>query len=368
MKLGLIVPLLLSLAATCALSACSSSSGAPGGRNGANDAGTNDASNAPDASDDAAATLAPAWTKSADTPKSEGRWGMPITYVPDQKRFVGFGGDTAAAVAETWAFAPADATWTKIADSNSPPPRNCHCAAHLPDQNALLLVGGRDDTGPLAPGAWTLDFATNAWTAVTGAVPPGVIGCMAAYMPSVKKAFVFGGGDARAINSDTWSYDPVARAFTKLATPTSPPARADGHAVYDPGDGGRMLLFSGAVVEYPKGVQVDDLWAFDGTTWKALPQAGAWPKGRRVAANAFDAVHRRWFFFGGTLDPQDLKDLWSLDATTGTWTQYADDTAPSARGFTSAGYDPVRDSFFVFGGLQQIRFNQLKDGFELKLR
>ena len=327
----------------------------------ANDAGTSDADTT---GDDASTTMPGAtWAATSPTPNNVVRWGMPWAYVAWQKRFVGFGGNANAAAAETWAFTPADAKWTKIADTNAPAPRYCHCNVALPDQNQLLVIGGRDDSGPLAAGAWTLDLATNAWTAITGPDPSGVIGCMAAYMENQKRAIVFGGG-SNSLSHDTMSYDPVARAFTLLSPATSPPGRMDGMAAYDPGDGGRMLMFGG---EYGIGAPTDDLWAFDGSDWKKLTPNGAAPGKRRVPGQAFDAKRRRWFVFGGTIDTKDLKDVWVLDAATLTWTQLPDDAAPKARGFTSTGYDPASDSYFVFGGLTQPSSFPMRDGWQVKL-
>jgi len=336
---------------------CSSSSSSSAPAQG--DAGTSgDDASAEDASVDPIT-----WTVSSPTPLGVARWGMPMAYVPPQKRFVGFGGDTNAAVSETFAFTPADGKWTAIADTNAPPPRYCHCLAYLPDQNQLLLVGGRDESGPLPAGAWTLDLATSAWTPVMGTVPDGVIGCMAAYMENQKRAIVFGGGSTR-LAYDTFAYDPALRTFTKLAPKTVPTGRMDGMAVYDPGDGGRMLMFGG---ELGVGAPLDDLWSFDGADWKKLAPSGATPPKRRVPAHAFDARRRRWFLFGGTVDTKDLKDVWVFDAATLTWTQLPDDTAPKARGFASSGYDPVSDSFFVFGGLLQPSDVAMKDGWQVKL-
>jgi hypothetical protein len=353
----------LTLSIALLATACGSSS-SPAAAQLAPDAGGGDdsGSSGDDAGDDASTPTA-TFTASGSMPGNIGRFGMPMVYAASQKRFVGFGGETSQPVAETWAFTPADGMWTKIADTNAPPGRFCHCSAYLPDQNQLLLVGGRDDNGPLAPAAWTLDLVTNAWTAVAGAVPKGTIGCQTAYMDNLKKAVVFGGYSDQ-LYADTWTYDPVARAFTKLTPATSPPGRGDGMAVYDPGDGGRVLMFGGT---QNIDLELDDLWSFDGTTWTKITPAGAAPSKRRVVSFAFDTQRRTLFVYGGTVDTKDLMDVWTLDAATLTWTMLLDRAPARARGFTSTGYDPVSDTYFVFGGLQQPLNNLLKDGWQVKL-
>jgi hypothetical protein len=297
---------------------------------------------------------------------------MPIVRDAATKTFVGFAGSGTyleGAKQDAWSFSPASGAWTKIAaDNGAPAPRYCHCVALLPDQHQLLVVGGRDTNGALAPNGWTLDLATNAWTQVQGDAPPGVVGCHATWMPNVKRAIVFGGEGPRGLSPDTWAYDPSARAFTKLAPAASPPARRDGAAAYDPG--GRMLLWSGSTIVYPPEAakQLDDLWAFDGTTWTELHPDGARPPPRRVPAVAFDPAHRKWLVVGGTVETKDLGDVWTLDVATLTWTQYADDKAPSARGFASGEYDPDGDAYYVFGGFTQPAQEEKRDAYRLELR
>jgi hypothetical protein len=334
------------------------------------------AMSAPDLGSDPAAITASWSTFAAGVPLQKPRWGMPVVQVPAERRFIGFGGTlypNGGAVAETWSLSMRDQSWSSIVDAIDPPPaRYCHCLAYLPEQNEVLLVGGRNDEGPLAPAAWTLNIATGTWLAVSGPdLPPGVIGCHVAYLAGAGKAYVFGGGGAGGLSSDTHVYDPIARTFTRLQPAVHPPARMDGAAAFDPGDGGRMLVFGGAISvdpSHPK--HLDDLWAFDGTAWTQL-DPGARPPARRVPAAAFDPTHRAWMIFGGTIETDDLADLWRFDAAAGTFTQLSPtmgDGAPPARGFASAGYDPIEDGYVIVGGLDQVFLRGLSDGWLLHLR
>ena len=354
---------------TAAAIGCSSSSSpatAPDSR--AGDDGGSAGDDAGSAGDEASASPpTPTWTAFGSR-GADSRWGAPLVYVSSQKSFFAFGGEGPSA-AEDGAFllSMASGSWTKIADSNAPAPRYCGCAAYLPDQNQVLVVGGRDDDGPLPAFASTLDLATGAWTPVSGPVTNGVIGCAAAYLPRIGRAVVFGGGSSSFL-SETWAYDPAGRAFTKLAPSASPPPRADAVAAYDPGDGGRMLLFAGTQDEVTSAHHLNDLWAFDGTSWTQLHPTGGPPPGRRVAAAGFDAARRRWVVFGGTVESMDYADLWMLDVAAMTWTKLPSDGAPNARGFASAGYDPSTDSYVVVGGLAQPSLTAFSDGYRLTLR
>ncbi|MGH7294600.1 MAG: Kelch repeat-containing protein [Polyangiaceae bacterium] len=390
MKLGLITFLTVSGwagwaawagCAGCVAGCSSSAKGAAGGDGGGGDGGGagDDAGPGADAAgtdageggagDDASQGTTPTWTAFASR-GSDSRWGVPLAYAGKEGAFLAFGGSqypTVIAAPGTFSLSMSTGQWTQLTDVTPPAPRYCGCATYLPDRDQVLLIGGQDGA-PMTPAAFTLDLATSAWTAVSGAVPAGAIGCMTAYMPGIGKAVVFGGLSSTAMTSDTWLYDPVAATFTKAAPATHPPARADGIAAYDPGDGGRMLLFAGTSNEVDATGHMNDLWAFDGTSWTQLQPSGGPPSVRRVPAGGFDAQRRRWVVFGGTDETADRGDLWLLDVASLTWTQLDAAGTPPARGFASAGYDPGTDSYVVVGGLAQPSDQTLSDGWKLELR
>jgi len=346
---------------------CSSSSGS--GAQATQDAGTggDDGSGA-----DADSAVTPTWTAFASR-GGDSRWGVPVAYESSGGRFVAFGGSEVSGVVGmpaapgTYALQPTDGTWAQLTDTSEPSPRYCGCATYLPDQHQVLLVGGQAGNGPLPPGAWTLDVATGAWTAVTGTLPTGTIGCAAAYVPDLGRAFVFGGLGLTGMLSVTWAYDPAKATFSVVPVTGAPSARADAIAAYDPGEGGRMLLFAGTSDEVDDKGHDDDLWSFDGTAWTELHPTGGPPSVRRVPAGGFDPARRRWIVFGGTIETEDRGDLWLLDVPSLTWTQLQATGGPSPRGFASAGYSPATDSYFVVGGLHQPEGTMLTDGWKLTL-
>ena len=345
---------------------CGSSSG--GGAQPPDAGGQDDASGG-----DADDGTTPTWTAFASR-GSDSRWGVPLAYASKEGTFIAFAGSQFSgtggtpAAAGTYSLSVSGGAWTKLDDVNPPSPRYCGCTTYLPDQDQVLLVGGQAGDGPLPPGAWTLDMATSTWTTLAGTLPTGTIGCATQYMPGLGKAFVFGGLSATAMVAVTWAYNPVAATFTVVPTTGAPTPRADMITAYDPGDGGRILLFAGTSDEVDSTGHDNDLWSFDGTSWTQLHPTGGPPSVRRVAAGGFDPVRRRWVVFGGTDETVDRGDLWLLDVASLTWTQLPGDGAPSARGFASAGYDPSTDSYVVIGGFTQPQDLMMKDGWKLELR
>jgi hypothetical protein len=146
----------------------------------------------------------------------------------------------------------------------------------------------------------------------------------------------------------------------------------DGALAYDPGDAStppRMLLFGGNQRIIPTARELNDLWAFDGTDWLELSPPGDAPQGRRVVAHGFDEAHRRWTVFGGTIETDDLGDLWTYDAARGSWTLWqSDGDRPQARGFASATFDPIDGALWLFGGYDQPDDRALADGWTVTIR
>jgi hypothetical protein len=311
----------------------------------------------------------PAWSAYASR-GTDSRWGVPLAYSTKSSTFLGFGGSQypAADTGGMFSLSMTTGTWTKLTDSNEPTPGYCSCTTYLPDQDQVLLLAGLGDSGPLPAGAWIYDVKSGAWSAIAGTVPGAGIGCAATYMPAMHEAIVFGGvGETTGYSAETWAYDPVAKSFAKLSPATSPPARADSIATYDPGDGGRMLVFAGTQDEQTSANHRNDLWAFDGTTWTELHPTGGPPPPRRVPAGGFDPTTRRWVVFGGTIETMDYGDLWLLDVNAMTWTQLSGNGAPPVRGFASSGFDPGTGAWFVVGGLQMQGGVTLTDGWKLQL-
>src|SRR5258706_2840164 len=98
----------------------------------------------PGSTPDLATPPKPVFTPSVSMPSENPRWGMPLVHLPDERRFVGFGGSLSPkgdVAADSWAFSMGDHSWTHLVDSSAPPPRYCHCLAYLPAKNEVLLVG-----------------------------------------------------------------------------------------------------------------------------------------------------------------------------------------------------------------------------------
>lgn len=140
-----------------------------------------------------------------------------------------------------------------------------------------------------------------------------------------------------------WSALPaLSTARTQFVTP---PKRAHHALVYD-GQRQRVLLTGGNVpIDGGKAnSSFNDLWAFDGMHWAALPSSGVEVWGMRLA---FDSRRQRVVSFGGISNRRAISDLRLLEKDM--WTTLAQHSEmPAAEaGFV---YDSRRDRFVAFGG------------------
>jgi Kelch motif protein len=125
----------------------------------------------------------------------------------------------------------------------------------------------------------------------------------------------------------------------------APPKRAHHALVYD-GQRQRVLLTGGNVpiAGGESHTSFNDLWAFDGMRWAALPSSGVEVWGMRLA---FDSRRRRVVSFGGISNRRAISEVRVLENDV--WTalgQHGEMPAAEA-GFV---YDSRRDRFIAFGG------------------
>lgn len=263
----------------------------------------------PDAAADSGATLPPGPrpTKRSDV---QGAWD------PATSSFVIFGGDDgpivnqrpmAAFRDDTWLFVAGEG-WVEI-EGAGPSPRARYATAYGDGQ--LFLFGGRyRDTG--AMGDYTL-------------------------------------------YADLWAFDFETREWSQLDDGTGPAARYFATAAYDEGSGTLYVAGGGTNANALRPEAPQDLWAWDGATWREIPTSGAAPSSRLFEAWAHDTSRGQLVAFGGQVGDffsPAFDELFALDLETGAWTQLDAGGAggPSGRFNAMMAYDPEGDRYLMFGG------------------
>ena len=134
-------------------------------------------------------------------------------------------------------------------------------------------------------------------------------------------------------------------AVTAGAQSPAPPRRAHHSLVYD--DAGKRVLLTGGSTPVDSGrsfVFFNDTWAFDGTRWTKLGEAGQRLSGAQLA---YDTKLNRIMSFGGYADRMSLPDLRSFDGKDWLTTGQHPESRAAEPGFV---YDSRRDRFVTFGG------------------
>ncbi len=151
----------------------------------------------------------------------------------------------------------------------------------------------------------------------------------------------------------------VALFGAQVWTLSGPSSRHSHTAVWDPTTA-QMIIFGGQSTVTNTGL--NDVWlgvtsSQQNDRFNQLLPTGTLPKGRYGHVSTYDPNSNRMTMFGGAEGSPEVcgNDVWLLDNANGSgaasWFELTPNgTAPPARVYSSAVYDPVTDSFIVFGG------------------
>jgi hypothetical protein len=240
-----------------------------------------------------------------------------------------------------------------VADKDGPTWRNWPAAAYDSARDVLVIHGG------LQPGnhfdeTWEWDGQT--WTHFTAI--GGREGALMAYDQARAKMVLFGGSDSTMdIHGDTWEWD--GQSWIRVSE-SGPAPRFPGGMVYDPVRE-VVLLYSGHFADLSGGsIDYDDLWAWDGNAWRELAVDGLTPGHRTHAGFVYDPVTQNVLLISSGNDTF-LSDMWAWDGTQ--WKELPPANTP-ARSGNNVAYDPNRDRFILFGGVDRPGGRALDDTWE----
>lgn len=286
---------------------------------------------------------------------------------PVRDRLITFGGLDARGRKTALVYARSLSTmepWTQlIVDGPGPSPRMNHSAIYDPLRDRMVVYGGWPEDAVGSREVWALELSgVPRWTNLTPtSLGPGYrIGAQMAYDPEGDRLVVVGGhpSDNVAFPSEVWTLDLSNPAEWINASPPGPwpPPREDGAMIYDQ-PRRRMVLFGGCPALYGMGAQ-SDVWELllgDTLTWREIHPLGEAVPGLHSFAAALDATRGRLLVFSGRdsfWGNAPRAECWALQlADPPSWSRI--DTSaprPSARYFSRAAYDDVRDRMILFGG------------------
>ena len=305
---------------------------------------------------------APAWTNVTPplvNPHPITQVGQSAIYDPIHDAMLIVGNDNVPALNDVWwlqlSGTPA---WAPDSTTGTPPStRSGQCAIYDSTFKQMVIFGGFTSGTGFLNDSWILPLQSTgkpAWSSSSPAGPlPGARQyASAVYDPVSARMVVFGGVNTSVLNNEVWAQTFGAGAAWTEITPawTPPAARCDASAIYDPVRQ-RMLMFGGT-----NGTNFNDVYALSlgiNPSWTLLTASGTPPSGRGGQSAIYDPVRDRVLFFGGGGSTPYTNELWALTLSGGpAWSQIVPTgTPPSARKYSAAIYDPVRDQMLVFGGV-----------------
>ncbi|HXG57428.1 MAG TPA: kelch repeat-containing protein [Thermoanaerobaculia bacterium] len=209
--------------------------------------------------------------------------------------------------------------WQTFSDLRTKPPvRRFSSMVYDPSLKKTVLFGGYDDLNYLQQ-TWTWDGTQ--WTEVKRDRPHRRALASMWYDPVLKKTVIFGGIGRKSEEgrlerfSDMWSFDGTQ--WTEIRNvATTPGARYGAQAGVNPRTS-RVYLFGGLRLETSGVTQSqvygDDLWEWDGSTWKKLAPATT-PPARENGRFEFDPLSGEMVLFGGYAG-YFLSDVWFFNGT-----------------------------------------------------
>jgi len=195
---------------------------------------------------------------------------------------------------------------------------------------------------------WTWDVDATAWQKQSPAASPALSNSAFAYHDGTARAVLFGGlrhvGFSAVPVNQTWTWDGFNWAMA--SPPLSPPARYDASMAYDTAHN-KIVLFGGCS-DHLCTVLLNDMWTWDGATWKKESPPST-PPARSKAAIAYDSASGKIILFGGQTINSRLGDMWTWDGNN--WAQLTPQTLPPARSAAGIAYSQADGGLVLFGGL-----------------
>lgn len=258
--------------------------------------------------------------------------------------------------------------WTELSPTGVPPsPRSQSAAVFDPVTQQMIVFGG--GYPPDLNDTWSLNLSGSPlWTELAPVGTPPAPRELAAgvYDAANSRMMIFGGGEGSTspCQNDVWVLSNAngvngVPSWSQLSPTGPPPSPRYASAVYDP-NSNTMIIFGGSDCF---STYYNDVWTLSNANglggtpaWTELSPAGSAPAPRDFASAVYDPNSNTMAFFGGNEGATNFNDVWTLSNANGqggtpTWTQLnPSGTAPSARLYQSAVYDPNSNMMTIFGG------------------
>jgi hypothetical protein len=231
-----------------------------------------------------------------------------------RRQLVGYGGLRGdVSVSTLWEW---NADGLRAAVDSSPGRRFHHAMAYDSARGRTVMYGGAV-SGRWDSDTWEWDGSSWNRMAVPGPGPRAAFRMV--YDTKHRVVVLFGGigppkadGTPQDYLRDTWTWNGVE---WRRVSGNGPAGRRDYSLTFD-SQRGLVLLYGGAARSGPATQRFNDMWAWDGETWREIHLESPTPGHRYVSAMAYDARRDRTLLYGGYTCGRDTRQC---DVRDDTW-------------------------------------------------
>jgi len=277
----------------------------------------------------------------------------------NHSRVVLFGGRRAATVPDglvsllndTWIWDGGN--WRQISTPNAPEPRQLFAMTYDSARDRVVLFGGSRFTsdGKAFEAVFdTWEFDGTTWTKIEVATPPVANFPLLAY--DAKRNQVVLVGSDTSVAPQMYFYDPAARAWNKktfAAEEKFPPCVNDASMVYRATS--ETIVLVGGVCSITTST-TDATWAWNGTTWTELEVTN--PSRATAQAITYDGLRDAVVTYGGFEAFSSIPSPNTLLFRNNEYRLALDEVRPSPRSLSAFRTDPVSNTVWLFGGLNEL--------------
>lgn len=211
------------------------------------------------------------------------------------------------------------------------------------DAEASVKIQGQSGKGILKPTIRSPEStpASLRWELLSPTTRPGARQSHDMVFDQAQDVIVLYGGLNGATFADTWEFDPKTDVWT-LMDAASPPGERRRHRMTYDAARGRTVMFGGFLVS--AGSNVNDTWEYVSGSWTEVATASA-PSARFAHDMDFDQKRGVTVLFGKN---GGGNETWEYDGTD--WTLKNPATKPAARGGAAMAYDSIDEVIVLFGG------------------
>lgn len=247
-------------------------------------------------------------------------------------------------------FVPAQGPWLEITTAERPIAQRRFGFDTDPSSGISVLFGGRDGNSTRRDETFIFGGAQT-WSQVMTSTQPSPRDGTSMVFDPMREVFVLFGGEGQSqFFNDTWEFDGAVWLPWGIPSMLRPSVRGGHGMAFDPLMG-ETLVFGG---EEMFNGRRNDLWAFDGSSWRNRAPTGGLPSPRSDMRLVYDAARGVHVMFGG-FDSNGvyLNDTWEYSSAANTWTLVSTPNAPAPRLDYAMEYDATRGVVVLHGGRSQ---------------